>query len=320
MLVVSLSLALALLVTPVAAAAQQPPTAPRVGFLLTSTPESTAQYLEAFRQGLRELEYVDGKNIAIDHRWAGNVLERLDGFAAELVRMKVAVIVTQGTPAARAAGKATTTIPIVIAVGEPIGTRLVKSLNRPGGNITGLTVDPGELNAKRLQLLREISPNASRLAVIVDATATNVKQMEAAARVLGLPLQVLTVRGPSEFERAFAAASEARADAMLVSPSPLLSFHRKALVDLAAKHRLPAMYGNRESVETGGLMSYGPSYPALFRRAAAYVDKLLKGARPADLPIEQPAKFELVINLKTANALGLTIPQSVSLRADELIQ
>ena len=306
----------------------QPGRVSRVGFLWTSTSQSTADYVEAFREGLRELSYLEGRNIVVEHRWAANVVERLDGLASELVSMKVDVIVTQGTPAAQAARRATGTIPIVMALGQPVGSRLVGSLGRPSGNVTGLSVLGSELNAKRLELLRETNPKISRLAMGFDPATTDLdgvpldapKHLETAARSLGLQVQVLAVRGPNDFEKAFAAAVGARAEALLISPSPVLSFHRKPLVDLAAKHRLPAVYGTREAVEVGGLMSYGPSYPALFRRAATYVDKILKGAKSADLPVEQPTRFELVINLKTAKALGLMIPQSLLLRADQVIE
>ena len=319
-----LSLALTLIAAPHDAEAQ-PARVVRVGFLWTSTPEPT--YLEAFRSGLRDLAYVEGQNIVVEHRSAANSVERLDGLASELVASGVDVVVTQGTPAARAVAKVTSTIPIVIALGEPIGARLVTSLGHPGRNITGLTVLT-ELNAKRLELLKEINPKVSRLALVFDPTTIDPdgaplggpQKVETAARALGLQVQALPVRGPDDFAKAFMAASQGRAEALLVSPSPVLSFHNRRLVDLAAKHRLPAIYGNPESVQLGGLMSYGPSYASLFRRAAAYVDKILKGAKPGDLPVEQPTKFELLINLKTAKALGLTTPPSLLLRADRVIE
>lgn len=298
----------------------------RLGFLWTSTPE--AEYLEAFRLGLRELGYAEGRNVVLEQRSAANVVSRLDALAGELIAQKVEVVVTQGTAAARALGRASDTLPIVVALGEPLGARLVTSLGHPGGNVTGLTVLAAELSAKRLELLKQVNPKLARVAVLIDATTTDPdgapivgpRALEAAARSLGVQVQVLSVRGPQDFAAAYAAASEARADAMILSPSPVLTFHNKPLVDLAAKHRLPAIYGNPESVKLGGLMSYGPSYTALFRRAATYVDKILKGARPGDLPIEQPTTFELAINLRTAKALGVAIPQALLLRADKVIE
>jgi putative ABC transport system substrate-binding protein len=298
----------------------------RLGFLWTSNPE--AEYLEAFRLGLRELGYVEGRNVVLEQRSAANVVSRLDALAGELIAQKVEVVVTQGAPAARALARASDTLPIVVALGQPLGARLATSLSHPGRNVTGLTVLATELSAKRLELLKQVNPNLARVAVMFDATTTDPdgaplvgpRALEAAARSLGVQIQVLPVRGPKDFAAAYAAASEARADAMILSPSPVLSFHNKPLVDLAAKHRLPAIYGNPESVKLGGLMSYGPSYTALFRRAATYVDKILKGARPDDLPIEQPTTFELAINLRTAKALGVTIPQALLLRADKVIE
>jgi putative ABC transport system substrate-binding protein len=298
------------------AEAQQAGKVPRVGFLWTSSPELTTRPLDAFRQGLREAGYIEGKNIAIEHRWAADVAQRLPDLASELVRNKVDIVVTQGTPAAQAAKRATTTIPIVMAVsGDAVATGLVASLARPGGNITGLTLLP-ELIGKRLELLKEAIPKARRIAVIVDAEPRSA----AAARALGSQLQILEVRGHSDFEKAFEAATKARAEALVVSQSPILRFYVQSFVDLAAKNRLPAIYQRREFVEAGGLMAYGPRDADLFRRAAVYVDKVLKGAKPADLPVEQPMRLELVINLRTAKALGLTIPPSVLARADEVIE
>jgi len=271
---------------------------------------------------------VEGRDVFIEHRWAADVVQRLDPLAAELVRIGVNIVVTQGTPAARAAKRATTTIPIVMATsGDPVSTKLVASLARPGGNVTGLSLLVPELNAKRLELLREANPKVSRVAVIVDPTNTEPggaplgqAETEIAARSLRIQLDILPVRSPAEFGSAFAAARTARADFVVVLPSPILSFHWKPLVDLATKHRLPTVFGQRPPVEAGGLMSYGPSYGNVCRRAAGYVDRILKGAKPADLPIEQPTTFELVINLKTAKGLGLTIPQSLRLRADRLVE
>ncbi len=321
-------LVLCVMASPVASNAQQPSSAARIGILWTSSPGATSECLEAFRGGLRETHYAEGRNVVIEQRWAADAVQRLDALASELVGIRVQIIVTQGTPAARAAQGATRTIPIVMATsGDPVATKLVSSLARPGGNITGLTLMAGELNAKRLELVREANPKGSRVAVIVDPTnpdsrgaALGQAETEIAARSLGLQLHIVGAGGPDDFAKAFAAASSARADFVIVSPSPILSFHWKPLVDLAAKHRLPTMFGQRPPVDAGGLMSYGPSYPALCRRAAVYVDKILKGAKPADLPIEQPMKFDLVINLKTAKALGLTISKSLLLRADQLIE
>jgi putative ABC transport system substrate-binding protein len=298
----------------------------RLGFLWTSSPE--AEYLEAFRLGLGELGYAEGRNVVLEQRSAANVVSRLDALAGELIAQKVEVVVTQGTAAARALARASDTLPIVVALGEPLGARLVGSLSHPGRNVTGLTVLSAELSAKRLELLKEMNPKLSRVAVLFDATTTDPdgipivgpRLLEGAARSLGVEVQVLPVRGPNDFAPAYAAAAGAQAEAVILSPSPVLTFHNKPLVDLAAKHRLPAIYGNPESVKLGGLMSYGPSFTALFRRAATYVDKILKGAKPGDLPIEQPTKFELSINLKTAKALGLTIPPALLLRADQVIQ
>ena len=298
------------------AEAQQVGKVPRVGFLWTSSPEVTTRALDAFRQGLHEAGYIEGTNIAIEHRWAADVVQRLPDLARELVRNKVDVVVTQGTPAAQAAKRATTTIPIVMAIsGDPVATGLVASLAHPGGNVTGLTLLP-ELIGKRLELLKEAIPKARRIAVIVDEGP----RAAAAARALGSQLQILEVRGPGDFEKAFEAATRARAEALVVSQSPILRFYVKAFVDLAAKHRLPAIYQRREFVEAGGLMAYGPRDADLFRRAAVYVAKVLKGAKPADLPVEQPMRLELVINLRTAKTLALTIPPSVLARADEVIQ
>ena len=322
------AIVLCVLASPLASNAQQPPRAPRIGFLWTSSPEATLEYVEAFRQGLREAGYAEGRNIFIEHRWASEAVPRLDGLATELIGTGVSIIVTQGSPAAQAAKRATRTIPIVIATsGDPVGMKLVASLGRPGGNVTGLSLLGRELNAKRVELVRETNPKISRVAVIVDPTNTEsggtplgLEETEITAHSLGLQLQILRVHSPDDVAKAFAAASRARADAVIVLPSPILSFHWKPLVDLAVKHRLPTMFGQRPPVDAGGLMSYGPSYADLFWRAAGYVDKILKGAKPADLPVEQPSKYELVINLRAAKALGLTIPQSLLLRADRLIE
>jgi putative ABC transport system substrate-binding protein len=310
--------------------AQQPAKIPRIGYLVIGSPESpeTRAVLAAFRQGLREHGYVEGQNIVIEYRAAEGKIERLPGLAIELVSLKVDLIVAGSTPVARAAQQATKTIPIVASVmGDPVGDGLVASLARPGGNITGLTFLGPELVPKRIDLLKQTLPKVSRVAILWHPGAfserTNqdmLKGAEAAARTLGVQLQLAEVGGPDELDRAFSTMTKERAEALVQFPSTMLFNERKRIVDLAAKRRLPSMFGAREFVELGGLISYGASITDLIRRSAAHVDKILKGARPADLPVEQPTKFELVINLKTAKALGLTIPPSLLQRADEVIQ
>ena len=316
------ALALGILGAALADEAQQPTKVPRIGVLW---PTSDHPYLQAFRQGLRDLGYVEGQTIVIEYRYARGKDDRLPDLAAELVRLQVGAILTWGTPATQAAKQATRAIPIVMGtIADPVTAGLVASLARPGGNVTGLTSISRELAGKRLELTMEVIPGLSRVAVLSNpanpGAVLNLRETEAAARSRGMRLQVLQVRGPNDFESAFEAAAKERAGALVVLPDPLFSQHAKRLVDLAAKHRLPAMYYTKEFVDAGGLMSYAPSYPDMFRRAASYVDKILKGAKPGDLPVEQPTRFELVINLKTAKALGLTIPQSVLIRADQVIQ
>ncbi len=318
------ALALGILSAPLAADVQPPPKVPRIGILWPSPISVIAHNLEAFRQGLRELGYVEGQNIAIEFRSAEGKWERLPDLAAELVRLKVDVIVAN-TPAALAAKQATRTIPIVMAVsGDPVGDGLVASLARPGGNVTGLSLMVPELGGKRLQLLKEVVPRASRVAVLwnpaVPFTGRVVREMEAAARVLGVQLQPLEIRAPEDIDRAFEAAIRGRASALNVVDDPLVFAHRARILALAAKSRLPAIYPWREFVDAGGLMSYAANLADSFRRAATYVDKILKGTKPADLPVEQPTRFELVINMKTARALGLTFPPSIMVRADQVIQ
>ena len=317
---------LALLAGPLAAGAQPPANAPRVGVLLLSTPAATSHLREALSQGLRDLGYMEGQNIAIEYRWAEGRLERLPQLAQELVRLKVDVVVTTLTPGIRAAQQATKTIPIVMAVsGDPAGSGLVQSLARPGGNITGLSSNFRKLSGTALEILKEAVPGVSRVAVlwnpaIPDSTLA-FREMRAGGETLKLELLSVEVRGLIEFENSFLRISREHAGALIVLPeNPLFFTYRRQLVDLAARHRLPAIYLLREFVDAGGLMAYGISLPEMFRRAASYVDKILKGAKPADLPVEQAAKFELVINLKTAKALGLTIPQSILLRADQVLQ
>jgi putative ABC transport system substrate-binding protein len=324
------TLALGLLVAPLAAEGQQVGKVPRIGLLVTGSLEApeARRVLDAFRQGIRERGYVEGQNLVIEYRGAEDRSERLPALATELARLKVDVIVTPATPAARAAQQATTTIPIVASVmQDPVGDGLVASLARPGGNITGLTILGPELVPKRLALLKEVLPKAARVAALWQPGAYGersardmLRETEAAARALGVQLRLSGVKAPDEFDRAFSAIAAEQADALLVLPGPLLFSQRRRIVDFATQHRLPLMYGAREIVEAGGLISYGPSIDDLVRRSATYVDKILKGAKPADLPVEQPTKFELVINLKTAKALGLTIPPSVLARADELIE
>ena len=316
----------AFLLAPLAAEAQPAGKVPRIGFLGTRSPSDTAPYLDAFRQGLRERGWVEGQNIVIEYRFAEGRFDRLPDLAAELVRLKVDIIVAAPTPAAAAAKNATATIPIVgISLGDPVGLGLIASLARPGGNVTGLSYSVGmETFGKQLELLKEIVPKVRRVAILSNPAnpfhALAIKEVKGAARSLGVELQLLEARGPEEFDGAFAAMTKERAGALLVMADSMFILHRTRLADLVARSRLPAAYGVRENVEAGGLMSYGPSVPDLFRRAATYVDKILKGAKPEDLPVEQPTKFELVINVKTAKALGLTIPQSLMVRADEVIQ
>src|SRR5438093_4764184 len=321
------TLTLSLLAAPLAADAQQAGKVPRIGFLRVTSHSRTPTHLESFRQRLRELGWVEGQNIVIDYRYAEGRVDRLPDLAAELVRLKVDLIVASaGTQAATAAKNATGTIPIVMIAGrDPVGTGLIASLARPGGNVTGVSGYAGlEIGAKQLELLKEIVPKIRRVAILSNpANAYHqlaITEVNVAARSLGVQLQLLEARGPNEFDGAFAAMATERVGALLVLSDAIFSSHRTRLADLAARSRLPAAYGVRESVEAGGLMSYGPSFLDLFRRSAAYVDKILKGAKPADLPVEQPTTFELVVNVKAAKALGLTIPQSVLQRADQVIQ
>ncbi len=319
------ALALSILSAPLSSEAQQRGKVPRIGFLGAATPAAAAHLVDAFRQGLRDLGYVEGQNIATEYRWAEGRLERLPDLAADLVRLKVDVIFAPSPPSALAAKNATTAIPIVMALpGDPVGLGLVASLARPGGNITGMSNVSVELAPKQLQLLKQAVPKVSRVAILWNPAnqshAPSLREMEVAARSLGVQLQPLEARGPDSFDNAFAAITRERAGALLLLGDGMFLQHRTRILDLVAKSRLPAMYGLREFVDAGGLMSYSPSFTDLFRRAATHVDKILKGAKPADLPVEQPTKFELLINLKVARALGLTIPQSVLIRADQVIQ
>ncbi|MGH9426005.1 MAG: ABC transporter substrate-binding protein [Terriglobia bacterium] len=308
------------------AEAQQPTKIPRIGYLMGSSFSASSARIVSFRQGLRELGYVEGKNIVIEWRSAEGNFDRLPALAAELVRLKVDIIVTTGAAPNRAAKEATATIPIVMAQsGDPVAEGLVASLARPGGNITGLSTLAPELSGKRLELMKEIIPTLSRVAVFRTSTQPGIahvlKEIELAAGALKVKPQYLDVLSPKDFETAFQAAVNGRADAVLMLVSgPVLNPHRKETAALAVKHRLPVIYRNREDVETGGLMSYGVNLPDLDRRAATYVDKILKGAKPAELPVEQPMKFEFVINLKAAKQIGLTIPPNVLVRADRVIK
>ena len=296
----------------------------RIGFLGNSTAALEANLVGPFREGLRDLGYVEGRNIVIEYRWAEGKYERFPELIAELVALNVDIIVTAGTPAALAVKRAMVRIPLVMAaVGDPVGTGLVASLARPGGNFTGLTAIAPDLEGKRLELLREVVPKVSHVSFLLNPenalqTASE-KQARAAAEVLHVDVQFVGVREVSHFDQAFDTIAKERPDALIVLADRVFLHNRARIVDFAARNRLPAVYPYRELVEAGGLMSFGPNYADMHRRAANYVDKILKGAKPADLPVEQPTKFELIINLKTAKALGLTIPQSVLIRADEVM-
>ena len=318
-------LTLSLVFVPLAAEAQQSTKVPRIGLLGGGSASTNAARTDAFRQALRELGYVEGKNIVIEELWVDGKADRLPALVAELVRLKVDVIISAGPTVTRAVKEANVTTPVVMGFDDdPVGSGFVSSLARPGGNITGLSsLSPG-LSAKQLELLKEIIPRLSRVAVlgslIHPGTAQSLQEMEFAARALKVQLQYLDVVDPKHIEPAFGAARKERADAVLVLTSIATNLRRRQIVDLARKSRLPAIYFTTEWAEAGGLLTYGASYTDLFHRAATYVDKILKGAKPADLPVEQPTKFELVINLKTAKALGLTIPPSLLRRADRVIE
>jgi putative ABC transport system substrate-binding protein len=321
----TLMLILGLLTAPPAAQAQRPASVPRIGYLVVSPLAlSPTAEREAFLQGLRELGYVEGKNVVIEYRSAAWNRELLPDLADELVRLKVSVIVA--VPGAiEAAREATKTIPIVVpAMGDPSETGLVASLARPGANITGTTRSFAGMAAKRLQLLKEAVPKVSRVAVLWnpanDGEKAEWRETQVAARTLGVTAQSLEVTDPKDIEKAVATMNRQRPDALVITTSPLTSAYRPLILELAAKKRLPTMFALGAAVEAGGLMSYAPDVRELFRRAASYVDRILKGAKPGDLPIEQPTKFELVVNLKTAKALGITIPLSVLLRADRVIE
>ena len=321
-----LTLCAALLALCFSADAQQTTKVPRIGYLTGATPVGQAARVEAFRQGLRELGYIEGKNIVVEYRYAEEKLDRLPALATELVRLKVDVIVTGGSGNTRAAKEATNTIPIVMAQdSDPVGNGFVASLARPGGNITGLATLAPEIGGKQLELLKEIVPKLSRVAVLGAASTTpgtiqQRREIELAAGAFKVQLQYLDVLGLKDIETAFQAARKGRANGVLVLRGTVLGSEGTHISEFAVKNRLPAIYGTRRSVEAGGLMSYGVNGADLDRRAATYVDKILKGAKPADLPVEQPTKFEFIINLKAAKQIGLTIPPNVLARADKVIK
>jgi putative ABC transport system substrate-binding protein len=319
------TLLLAAFVVPLPADAQGTGKIVRIGRLSPLSAETDSPNLEAFRKGLRELGWVEGRGFTIESRFAGGKSERLAELAAELVQRRVDLILTGSTPGALAARKATTTIPIVmVTTGDPVAGGLVASLARPGGNVTGVTALGQALNTKRLELIKESVPGVTRVAVLTNPasayTPPFLREKAAAARALGLQLPVLEARDPGQFEKAFAGLATERAGALMVQSDAMFITHRGRIVELAARSRVPAVYGEREFVNAGGLMFYGASLADMYRDAAAYADKILKGAKPADLPVEQPTKPELVINLKAAKALGLTIPPSVLGRADHLVE
>jgi putative ABC transport system substrate-binding protein len=308
---------------PLAALAQQTGKAARIGFLSNLNANLLSASLEAFRQGLSELGWIEGQNITIEYRWADGNMDRHPALALELVKLPVDVIVTAGPQAVRAARQATSTIPIVVALmPDPVALGVAASLARPGGNVTGLTNVFEELTPKQLQIFKEMMPRAARIAILCDPSVASAVQSatEAAARALGFKARVSLVHDVAHLDAAIDAAKRERADGVHVLPSPFFNRQRAHIAELAAQLGLPTISESREYVQDGGLMSYGPSFPGMYRRAASYVDRVLKGANPGDLPIEQPTKFELVVNSKTAKALGLSIPRSLLLRADEVIE
>jgi putative tryptophan/tyrosine transport system substrate-binding protein len=312
-----------LLALGIPAEAQQPKKIPRIGVLRPGL--AAAPNYEAFRQGIRDLGYVEGQNVLLELRDGEGKAERLPDLAAELVRLKVNVIVTSSTPAIQAVKQATTTIPIVMAFsGDPVGTGLVASLAKPGGNITGLSDIGPEISGKQLELLKEAFPTVSRVGFFLNpsnqSNRLRLKAAEATAGELKVQIQALEVQSANDLEKAFSTISNAQAQALMTVRDPAINVNQKRIVEFAAENRLPTMHMDKEPVEAGGLMSYGPDVPDLFRRAATYVDKILKGAKPADLPVERPIKFEFVINLKTAKQIGLTIPPNVLARADRVIK
>ena len=319
------SVALVLLEVPLAVEAQQAGKVPRLGILWPYSSSVASPFAEAFRQGLRDAGYVEGQNILVEERWAEGSFDRLPSLAADLARRKVDIILAASTPAVQAARQATRTIPIVMTlVSDPVESGIVASLGRPGGNVTGLSLMHPELSGKRLALLREVSPKVARVAVFWSASTPAyrvvLRETEAAARSLGLHLQTVEVQGPAGIDSAFSTIAREHLAALVVLPDAMFRNQQRRIIDLAAKNRLPAIYWSRDLVHAGGLMAYGANIPDIHRHAAIFVEKILKGAKPTDLPIEQPTKFELVINLKTAKALGLTIPPSVLARADQVLE
>jgi putative ABC transport system substrate-binding protein len=318
-----MAVALALLAAPLAAEAQQAGKVYRIGYVRAETPPAVD--IEAFRQGLREHGYVEGTNVVIEYRWADGNEERLRSLVAELLRLKVDLIVTSAPAATRVAKEATTTIPIVmVLVADPVAFGFVASLSRPGGNVTGFAFLLPELSGKRLDLLKEAIPQLSRVAVLWNAAnpykLSDLKEVQAVADALTVAVHTFPVREPNDFDDGFEAAAKNRAGGLITLEDPFTIAHRTRIVGLALRHRLPAVYAVRPFVDAGGLMSYGPDRADQNRRAAIFVDKILKGAKPADLPVERPTKFELVINMKTAKALGITIPPSLLLRADQVLE
>ena len=314
----------AVLAWPLAVRAQPMAKVWHVGMLETTAATLNATNLDAFKQALRQLGYIEGQNLIVEYRSGDGHIERFPQLAAELVRLNVDIIITRGTPAALAAKKATATIPIVMAaIGEPVETGMVASLARPGGNVTGLSAFVTELTAKRIEIMREVIPQLSRMALIDNMANRSVPaqwdETKRAAFALGIQPQLYDVRKAEDIERAFSSAIAQRVNALSVGNDSVVITNRIRVVQLAAKHRLPAIYATREFVDAGGLLSYAAHYPDLYRRAAAYVDKIFKGAKPADLPVEQPTKFEIVVNLKAASALGLDVPPTLLARADEVI-
>ena len=321
----SLILAVLLLRVVPPAQAQQEKKVPRIGVVLSGTLASDRSGNDSFKQGLQELGHSEGENIVIEYRYAEGKLDRLPALVAELARLKVDVIVVQGTEPALAAKQHTSTIPIVMAhVGDPVARGIIASLARPGCNITGLTSASPDLSGKRLELIKETVPRLSRVGVlwspISQGSTANFKEIEAAARTLGVQVQSLELRSSNDLESAFKAATGKRAHGLIVVEFAGISAYARRIVELATKSRLPTMFAQGVHVESGGLMYYGPNFPDLYRRAATYVDKILKGAKPADLPVEQPTKFEFIINLKTAKQIGLMIPPNVLARADKVIK
>ena len=313
-----------LLAAPLAGDAEQPKTPPRIGFLLMGSPPAGLTFaFDAFREGLRELGWTENEDVSIEYRWAGENLQRLPELAADLVRLKVNIIIGS-TPGVRAAQHATTSIPIIMCIADDaVKEGFVPRLARPGGNITGMTSFASELAGKRLELLREATPRVSRVALLWNPPGSSpdfMKDTQMAARSLGVTLQSVEIRTADDFERAFASVLKGRAEALSVGSGQFLFAHQRGVVDFALKNRLPSIYAWKDPVSAGGLIAYGVNIPHVYRRAAYYVDRILRGTKPGDLPVERPTKFDLVINLKTAKALGLTIPPSLLGRADEIIQ